>query len=142
MKNLIYGAAMLFTITSCTEDVQPEVINTTDGFYQVDLLSASTAGWAGGINSSETFDSLCIIAFDYGTMYTMTLDSVVTEMPILGVNYETQFKFVTELTDTSLEIGAETWYLARISNGDVHITRYTNYNGMGQDIQTMILTEL
>ena len=133
---------MLFTITSCTDDVQPDVINTTDGFYRVDLLSASVAGWAGGVNSSDSFDSLCVLAFDYGTMYTMTLDSVITQIPILGVNFETEFKFVTELTDTSLEIGAETWYLARISNGDVHITRYTEYNGMGQDIQTMILTEL
>ena len=133
---------MLFTITSCTKDVQPDVINTTDGFYKVDLLSASVAGWAGGVNSNDSFDSLCILAFDYGTMYTMTLDSVITQIPVLGVNFESEFKFVTELTDTSLEIGMETWYLARISNGDVHITRYTEYNGMGQDIQTMILTEL
>lgn len=133
---------MLFTITSCTDEVQPEVINTTNGFYQVDLLSASVAGWAGGINSSASFDNLCILAFNYGTMYTMTLDSVVTQIPTLGFNFETQFKFVTELTDTSLEIGTETWYLASVSNGEVHITRYTDYNGMGQDIQTMILTEL
>ena len=133
---------MLFTITSCTEEVQPEVINTTDGFYRVDLHSASVAGWAGGVNSSETFDSLCYLAFDYGTMWTLNMDSVIDFMPTLGINYETTFKFVTELTDTSLEIGNETWYLARISNGDIHISRYTEYHGMGQDIQTMVLTEL
>jgi hypothetical protein len=143
MKKLLLALVATATLASCSDEVKTlGVINTTNGFYKVDLYSASVAGWAGGVNSSESFESLCILAFDYGTMNTMRMDSVVTAIPTLGVNYEQNWRFATELTDTSLEIGTETWYLARISNGDIHISRYTEYNGMGQDIQTMVLTEL
>jgi len=143
MKKLLLALVATATLASCSDEVKTlGVINTTSGFYKVDLYSASVAGWAGGVNSSESFENLCILAFDYGTMNTMRMDSVVTAIPTLGVNYEQNWRFATELTDTSLEIGTETWYLARISNGDIHISRYTEYNGMGQDIQTMVLTEL
>jgi len=143
MKKLLLALVATATLASCSDEVKTlGVINTTSGFYKVDLYSASVAGWAGGVNSSATFDSLCYLAFDYGTMWTLNMDSVIDFIPTLGINYETTFKFITELTDTSLEIGNETWYLARISNGDIHISRYTEYNGMGQDIQTMVLTEL
>jgi len=143
MKKLLLALVATATLASCSDEVKTlGVINTTSGFYKADLYSASVAGWAGGVNSSESFEEVCILAFNYGTMWTMTMDSVITQIPVLGNRYETEFKFVTELTDTSLEIGTETWYLSRISNGDVHISRYTEYNGMGQDIQTMVLTEL
>ncbi len=143
MKKLLLALVATATLASCSNEVKTlGVINTTNGFYKVDLLSASVAGWAGGVNSSESFEEVCILAFNYGTMWTMTMDSVITPIPVLGNRYETEFKFAAELTDTSLEIGNETWYLARISNGDIHISRYTEYNGMGQDIQTMVLTEL
>lgn len=143
MKKLLLALVATATLASCSDEVKTlGVINTTNGFYKVDLLSASVAGWAGGVNSSESYEELCILAFSYGEMYTMTLDSVITPVPALGYLYESNFKFSTELTDTSLEIGTETWYLASFSNGDVHISRYTEYNGMGQDIQTMVLTEL
>lgn len=143
MKKLLLALVAIATLSSCSNEVKTlGVINTTSGFYKVDLYSATIEGYIGGSNSSDTFNDLCILAFDYGTMYTMTLDSVVTSIPTLGNGFENKFEFGVELTDTSLEIGTETWYLARISNGDIHISRYTDYGGMGQDIQTMVLTEL
>ena len=139
MKKLIL-LSILFM--SCSKEELQPVFNTADGFYSVSLHSESIAGWAGGEDSDTTFEDLCYIATDYGTLYTIDRDSNVTQMPLLGINYTQSFQFATSLNDTAVQIGYETWYLSRISNGDVHLKRYTNYFGMGMDIQTMILTNL
>ena len=127
---------------SCSKVELAPDFNTTDGFYSVTLHSESISGWAGGEDSDTTFQDLCYIATDYGTLYTIDRDSNVTQMPLLGINYTQAFQFATSLNDTAVQIGYETWYLSRISNGDLHIKRYTDYFGMGMDIQTMILTNL
>ena len=139
MKQLLLTIATAATLFSCTNE-QPTVgqLNTTDGFYSVDFVSVSQAGWAGGNTSDTLISDLCYLAFDYGTMFTINRDSVVTPIPLLGFNYTQAFEFPTTLSDTALHIG----YLARVSNGDIHISRYTDYFGMGLDIQTLILTEL
>ena len=139
MKNLILLSILLM---SCSKVELAPDFNTTDGFYSVTLHSESIAGWAGGEDSDTTFQDLCYIATDYGTLYTIDRDSNVTQMPLLGINYTQAFQFATSLNDTAVQIGYETWYLSRISNGDLHIKRYTDYFGMGMDIQTMILTNL
>lgn len=142
MKKLFLSIAAALTLFSCTDEITTlGVVNNTNGFYKVDMLSASTAGWAGGVNSSETFDNLCYLAFDNGMMYTLNMDSVITPIPTLGVNYETNFEFYTNENDTALSIGTEEWIILD-NNGEINLTRVTNYQGMGMDIQTLILTEL
>lgn len=142
MKNLILGAAALLAFASCEKQQPQPAFNTTDGFYSVTLMSVSESGWGGGVDTDTTFEDLCYLATDYGTIYTINRDSAVSPIPLLGINYEQTFEFPVSLNDTAVQIGYETWYLARVSNGDLHITRYTDYFGMGQDIQTLILTEL
>ena len=142
MKKLLLALVATATLASCSDEITTlGVVNNTNGFYKVDMLSASTAGWAGGINSSETFENLCYLAFDNGMMWTLNMDSVITPIPTLGVNYETNYKFYTNENDTALSIGTEEWIILD-NNGELNLTRVTNYHGMGMDIQTMVLTEL
>lgn len=142
MKKVILSIAAALTLFSCTDEITTlGVVNNTNGFYKVDMLSTSTAGWAGGINSSETFEDLCYFAFNDGMMYTLNMDSVITPIPTLGYLYENDFKFFTNENDTALSIGTEEWILLD-NNGEINLTRVTNYQGMGMDIQTLILTEL
>ena len=142
MKQLLLTIATAVTLFSCTNE-QPTIgqLNTTDGFYSVDFHSVSQAGWAGGNTSDTIIPDFCYLAFDYGQVFTINRDSVVTPLPLLGFNFTNTFEFPTSLNDTALQIGTETWYYGVIDN-EIHLARVTDYNGMGLDMQTLILTEL
>tara|TARA_R110002072_G_scaffold55763_1_gene144949 strand:+ start:37 stop:465 length:429 start_codon:yes stop_codon:yes gene_type:complete len=142
MKNILLIAGVAIGLASCTTE-QPTLgrLNTTDGFYSADFHSASQAGWAGGNTSDTIIPDFCYLAFDYGQVFTINRDSVVTPLPLLGFNFTNTFEFPTSLNDTALQVGTETWYYGVIDN-EIHLTRVTDYFGMGMDIQTLILTEL
>jgi len=149
MKNLLLITGLAVGLSSCADVVvvDANVLNTATGKYSVDLISVSTSGWAGGIDSDTTIEDLCLIYFEYGGMYTLNNNEEIQQIPILGFNFQDNFFFETSRSADSLMIGGGVWYIVEASadnniDGDVNLTRVTNYNGMGTDIQTMVLTEL
>lgn len=146
MKNLLIAATALLAFTSCEQPSGNIELNTLDGWYKVDLQSTSTSGYLGGVDSDTLIMDVGHFAFDYGTLYTLNMDSAVTPLPLLGILWETEYEFSTELNDTALQIGTETFhkFSRHVRNGVVEyrFRRDTQYFGMGTDKQTIILTEL
>ena len=143
MKRIILLSAIVL-MSSCSKQ-NPVMFNLQDGWYSIDLESTATSGWAGGVDSDTSFYDVGLIATDFGTLYTLNTDTEVTPLPILGFNFLETFKFAVSMNDTALQIGTETWYKSRVSSQNgasvFYFTRITDYNGMGKDIQTLILTE-
>ena len=137
---------IILLMSSCQkEQVLPE-LNTQDGWYKLDIQSTSTAGYLGGVDSDTLIMDVGYFAFDYGTLYTLNMDSAITPLPLLGILWETEYEFSTQLNDTALQIGTETFhkFSRHVRNGVVEyrFNRDTQYFGMGTDKQTLILTEL
>ena len=148
MKNLLIAATALLAFTSCeqpTSVIEEQRFNDKDGWYKIDLVSTATSGFLGGVDTDTTFYDVGIIATDYGTLYTLNMDSAVTPLPLLGINFEATMEFVVTASDTAVVIGNETWYYANtFYDGEkvVVLSRFTDYFGMGTDLQQLILTEL
>lgn len=146
MKNLLIAATALLAFTSCEQPQGNIELNTLDGWYKVDLQSTATSGYLGGVDSDTLITDLGYFAFDYGTLYTLNMDSGLIALPLIGINWENSFTFNTELNDTALQINTETWtkFLRSVRGGVVEyrFNRHTDYFGMGTDVQTLILTEL
>lgn len=146
MKKLLIAATALIAFTSCEQPQANAQLNTQDGWYKIDMQSTATSGYLGGVDSDTLITDLGHFAFDYGTLYTLNMDSGVTPIPLIGILWENTFEFNTQLNDTALQIGNETWtkFLRSVKGGVVEyrFTRRTDYFGMGTDTQTLILTEL
>lgn len=149
MRKLLMIVGLAVGLTSCSDNVVTEAkeLNLSTGRYSVDLMSVQVSGSLGGVDASETFENLALIHFDYGQMWTLNNDEEVQAIPILGFNFENNYFFLVERNGTELMIGGETWYIVESNadnniQGDINLTRVTDYGGMGMDIQTMVLTEL
>ena len=133
-------ALLVATLTSCENNQEP-LLNTEYGSYNVDSwVAIETEGYLGGVNFDTTIYDLCVLVFDYGTMYT-AVDSVIQAVPTMGYLYELNFAFATTLEGNTMVIGGETWDVRQTPTG-VQLTRTTNYGGMGSHIHKRNLTRI
>jgi hypothetical protein len=69
-----------------------------------------------------------------------TADTI-KQLPVMGFIWAQEFKFAFDNQDSVVQIHTETWEY-KLCDGKHTLTRFTNYYGMGTDVQTLILTEL
>jgi hypothetical protein len=133
-------ALVVATLTSCEKNREP-LLNTEYGSYNVESwVAIESKGYLGGYDFDTTIHDLCVLVFDYGTMYT-AVDSVIQAVPTIGFLYENNFSFATTLEGNTMMIGGETWIVSQTPTG-VQLTRTTNYGGMGSHIHKMNLKEI